>query len=47
MAAARGRRLPVGPVGRGALVGFAILLAVVCGFALSANRAIDEAGGRQ
>ncbi len=43
VAAARGRRLPVGPIGRGALVGFAILLAVLCGYALSANRAIDDA----
>ena len=43
VAAARGQRLPVGPVGRGVLAGFAIVLAVLCGYALSANRALDDA----
>jgi hypothetical protein len=44
VAAARGKRLPVGPVGRGALVVFAIVVAGLSGYALSANRAIDDAG---
>ncbi len=43
VAAARGKRLPVGPVGRGVLVGFAIVLGALSAYALSANRAIDAA----
>ena len=43
VAAARGKRLPAGPVGRGVLVGFAIGLAAAERYALSANRAIDDA----
>ena len=43
IAAARGRRLPAGPLGRGILVGAAVVLAALSGYALSANRAIDQA----
>jgi hypothetical protein len=42
VAAAR-RRRPVGPATRGGLVAFAIVLAALSGYALSANRAIDAA----
>jgi O-antigen ligase len=43
VAAARGKRLPLGHMGRGGLVGLSAMLALLCGYALSANRAMDQA----
>lgn len=43
VAAARGRRLPAGPAGRGLLVASALVLAALTAYALSANRAMDAA----